>query len=160
MDYQAEVAWCPTPAGHSGQPSDSCGGTFKRIILNEAAAGKCKRKIVLFILNYFLVVRGVIKGEQLVAHAQSMDEFAEIDHKKFLSRLTVSRAYFYLSRKDVIEDHAEVLEARAVATYSGVSKFKQAFGTGTPFQLLVRHKLCCCQACLAREFDDCELQVS
>ena len=31
-----------------GQPSDSCGGTFKRIIMNEAASGKCKASVFVF----------------------------------------------------------------------------------------------------------------
>jgi len=142
-DFQAIVVWCPTPAGHSGQPSDSCGGTFKRKILNEAAAGN---------------MRGVVNAQQLVSFAQSRLEFSEVDQKRYLAGLTVSRYFYYLSKNDVIADHSAVLKTRCVESFEGVSRFKQAFGTGQPFQLLVRSKLCCCQPCLDRDFDDCELK--
>ena len=142
-DFNAKVIWCPTAAGHSGQPSDSCGGTFKRRIMNEAIAGN---------------LRGVNTGNQLVMHARALEEFSEVDHKKFLSGLCVSRFYYYLSMKEVITDHKETLDARVVMPYDGVSKFKQAFGTGTAFQLMVRKKICCCVACLAQDFEDCELK--
>ena len=42
IDLKAESIWCPTTSNHSGQPSDSVGGTFKRWVLNECAAGHCK----------------------------------------------------------------------------------------------------------------------
>ena len=101
-----------------------------------------------------------MNGKQLVEYAQAMAEFAEVDQRKFLAGLTVARSYYYLSKKEVIEYDADDLKARAGETFEGVSKFKQAFGTDAPFQLLVRHKLCCCQSCIARDFGDCELKVS
>ena len=38
-DLGTSSIWAPTTANHSGQPSDSTGGTFKRWIKNESAAG-------------------------------------------------------------------------------------------------------------------------
>ena len=54
-----------------------------------------------------------------------MEEFNEVNQKKFLAGLTVSRSYFYLSRSDVVTDNQDILEARAVAPLDGVSKYKQ-----------------------------------
>ena len=43
--------------------------------------------------------------------------------------------------------------------FTGVSKFKQAFSTGIGLKLLVRSRICCCLACLARDFSKCTLKV-
>ena len=88
-----------------------------------------------------------------------MEEFNEVNQKKFLAGLTVSRSYFYLCRSDVVTDNQDILEAGAVAPLEGVSKYKQAFGTGEALSLLVREKMCCCLSCLDRNFEDCELKT-
>ena len=45
------------------------------------------------------------------------------------------------------------------AFLSGVSRYKQAFGSGTPNRLLVRERICCCSSCLDGSFEECELKV-
>ena len=44
-------------------------------------------------------------------------------------------------------------------TLAGVSRYKQAFSTGVGLSLLVRSRICCCSACLDRDFANCLLKV-
>ena len=45
------------------------------------------------------------------------------------------------------------------ATFVGVSKIKQAWSTGSEYQLLVRDHTCCCKACLQQDFTQCDVKV-
>ena len=54
-----------------------------------------------------------------MAFAQSRLEFSEVDQKRYLAGLTVSRKYFFLSKEDVIADHAAVLDSRSVESFEG-----------------------------------------
>ena len=127
-DYEAEVVWCPTPAQHSGQPSDSCGGTFKRWIKLEAMAGN---------------LRGVTKAAQLVQFCQNQPMFREINHKKYLNATTTRRTFTHLTKQDVETSMPKQLAAsRSVQTLPGVSKFKQAFSLSEGFTLLARERGC------------------
>ena len=42
---------------------------------------------------------------------------------------------------------------------SGVSSYKQAFSIGTPNSLLARMRLCCCNDCITRNFEECKNKV-
>lgn len=41
----------------------------------------------------------------------------------------------------------------------GVASIKQAWSVGIPNQLLVRSHTCCCSACLAMDFENCNIKV-
>ena len=61
-DYGAKSVWCPTTANHSGQPSDSTGGTFKRWLTSQATAGN---------------LSGRNTASQLVEFCQTAPQFGE-----------------------------------------------------------------------------------
>ncbi len=140
-DYEAEAVWCPTAANHSGQPSDSTGGTFKRWLTSQASAGN---------------LMGRNNARKLVEFCQSAPKFSEGEQAKFLAAQTVNR-FYYLITKELVLD--EVIKARTVLKLPGVSAYKQAFSTPIAKDLLVRKRICTCSECLECNWDFCELQV-
>ena len=61
-----------------------------------------------------------MNAQQLVSFVQSRLEFSEVDQKRYLAGLTVSRSFFYLSKNDVIADHSAVLKTRSVESFEGL----------------------------------------
>ena len=145
VDLETEAVWAPTTANHSGQPSDSCGGTFKRWIRTESEAGN---------------LQGVYDAADIVSYAKTQPEFKEVSQKKYLNATTTRRVFFNLTKLEVESpDDKLVIKERQVETLPGVSLYKQAFSTGEPFKLMVRKRVCCCLPCMEGSYSDCELEV-
>jgi len=153
--FQCKVIWSPTCENHSGQPSDSSGGSFKSGILDDVKKGK---------------LEGINSAQELVERLQMRKyQFKEAQQSKFLSSKTVSRTYHLLSASKVRDFNGP---ERRVAKLPGVSRLRQAFDTDERYvqinlqctiesdrgKLLVRDSLCCCAACLDRNWAGCELK--
>ena len=144
MDYGTEVIWCPTPPNHTGQPSDRCGGTFKRWITLETNAGN---------------LRGVTTAGQLVEFCESQPMFRQTSHQKYKNATTTRCTFTHMTKQAVeITIPKQLAASRSVQTLVGVSKLKQAFSLQEGFTLLARERGCCCRYCIQRNFADCELK--
>ena len=102
IDYKTIAVWCPSAAQHSGQLSDSSGGTFKKWINTEAAAGN---------------LRGLHLAQDLVKFCQNAQMFAESNQKRFLEAKTVRRQYYHLSKAEVLDPN---IVSRRVASLPGL----------------------------------------
>ena len=140
-DFEVLSVWCPTPANHSGQPSDSAGGTFKSFLINEARAGN---------------TRGLNTAEQIVDFCKGQPMFRQSNQAKYLNATLTRRSYYHITAENVEGlTPKNLINKRSVKPLAGVSKWKQAFSVGSPNKLLVREFACCCCYCLDRDFTNC-----
>lgn len=100
-DFGTIAVWCPTAAQHSGQLSDASGGTFKKWINMEAAAGN---------------LRGVKTACELVRFCQKARMFSESGQSRYLNATSMRRKYYYLTEDDVLDP---IIQRRVIGRLKG-----------------------------------------
>jgi len=106
-----DIVWAPTCENHSGQPSDSSGGTCKKDIRDETKAGR---------------LEGVNTAAELCAKLAERPPFKESDQSRFLNAKIIKRKYHLLSRERV---QPFIDAEEKVNKVPGVSQIHQAFST-------------------------------
>ena len=114
---------------------------------------------------------------EVVKYCKVKPMFREVNMKRFITATTTRRTFHHVTCTDIeSRENLTLHKSRAVATYggnllilnsfrdniyirAGVSRFKQAFSTGVGLSLLVRSRICCCYACLSKDFSNCALKV-
>ena len=117
---------------------------------------------------------------EVVKYCKEKPMFREVSMKRYVAATSTRRTFHHVTCADIeSRQNLTLCKSRAVATYegkywsyitnfqhtwdtciyAGVSRYKQAFSTGVGLTLLVRCRICCCPACLSRDFSNCALKV-